>query len=127
MLRILFVASLLVAVMLGSAEAQKMTFGGLSGTLQTHRVEVPGKTSVQVHVTPETGHFIMTQFCTETVVRLQGSTLGDILMSDDIQTLTVECQTFTPGFVVPQNETLVCMSEVSHTEYCFITGIQTSR
>jgi len=114
------------------AEAQQIRNGGLTGQIQSFRRSVPGNNgSVDVLTTPvgnKAGFFILTQFCTNShQIKLQGNTLG-VISNIREQASPDFCNNYSPGFAVPQDETLTCKNEINSTSFfCILTGVQSKR
>jgi hypothetical protein len=106
-----------IALVAGSAQAQQIKNGELTGTVKSGHVLVSGNGQATVLQTPNKNQFIMTQFCKEDGdTNLQGSTLGVI-------TTTNGCTEFSPGVAIPPNEVLFCNNGDSQSRSCSVTGV----
>jgi len=107
------------------ASAQKVTNGGLSGTLVSANVHLASFGSDTMLTTPSAGsHFILTYFCATAEASLEGSTFGLIFSSINLSfSVADHCQTFTPGIALPADEDLICTSHRSSEINCTISGV----
>ena len=106
-----------IALAVGSAQAQQIKNGELTGTLMSGHTLVTGNGQANVLQTPSKGRFIMTQFCKEdSDTDLQGSTLGVI-------TTTKDCTEFSPGVPIPRDEVLFCRNGDSQSRSCSVMGL----
>jgi hypothetical protein len=94
--------------------------GAVTGRLVSYSIDTPSGGQANVWTTPSTGEFILTQHCGFSV-NLFGSTFGRI--SGNYFDAT-GCKTFSPGIVLPANETLTCVMDNNYSDgFCLITGI----
>lgn len=106
-----------VSLAAGTAWAQQIKNGNLSGTLMSGHALVTGNGQANVLQTPSKGNFIMTQFCKEdNDTELQGSSLGVI-------TTTNSCTTFSPGVPIPRDEVLFCRNPDTQSRSCSVMGV----
>ena len=77
-----------------------------------------------VYITPDTGEFLLTQFCVSPVnggIRLAASGFGPIAHTGGAM-----CYTFSPGVIVPKNSTMTCSTTGyadSGDYFCTISGL----
>ncbi len=112
----------LVALASATAIAQTVKNGELSGTIISKSVTIPAASSANVYTTPAAGFFVLTQICSSTNnIVLTGTTMGEIHRNQ------TDCQSFTPGIVMPAGETLSCYNQYGNPFSCVITGILTKK
>jgi len=107
-----------LALAAGSAQAQQIKNGELSGTLMSGHALVTANGQANVLQTPSKGQFIMTQFCREDGdTDLQGSSLGVITTPNN------NCTEFSPGVPVPRDEVLFCRNNDGQSRSCSVIGV----
>jgi hypothetical protein len=92
----------------------------LVGTLGSASSQIPNKeSSVVVTTTPNSGYFVLTQFCVNYGSTLSGSSVGFIAFIPQNVLVTTAvggfsnspfCVIFSPGFPLPHREKLICTS-----------------
>jgi hypothetical protein len=111
-------AALLTSLHAGSAAAQTVKNGTISGTLVSASASAPtGGTDAVLLTTPSTGAFILTQVCTmsspgannQDNVQVVGSTVGRLALETKDDFNFGSCTTFQPGLPLPAGEELRCV------------------
>ena len=93
----------------------------LRGTVVTASTDISGAVSQIVYRTPASGDFILTQACTGLV---PGGTLLQVGGVSLAQLGSGQCQTFTPGTVLPPDEVVTCTTFAPEaTTFCTISGL----
>jgi len=107
------------------ASAQKVTTGGLSGTIVSANVHLTQKGyAATMLTTPSAGsHFILTYFCAVDTASLIGRTFGRIARTPGSFTTQDPCRTFTPGIALPAGEELICTNQGNTANDCTISGV----
>ena len=77
----------------------------LRGTIVTASTDISGAVSQIVYRTPASGDFILTQACTGLA---PGGTLLQVGGVSLVQLGSGQCQTFTPGTVLPPDQVVTC-------------------
>lgn len=92
----------------------------LVGTVSSASAVVAANSTTPVFTTPASGYFILTQFCGGFGMSVSGNTFGNIAVGSS----DTECNTFNPGYVLPQGETIQCTNPLSGgPSWCNISGI----
>jgi len=121
-----------VALICGSAEAQVISKGGVSGTIQTYRalVGVAPAPPVVMFTTPtKKGVFIVTQACATNkggFIFDNGNPALQIISSATGTAFNTNsrCVTYSPGLALPAGAAVTCNNgDTGDTNACLVTGV----
>ncbi len=77
-----------------------------------------------MYTTPASGHFVITQFCADSVSPGMRIDVGGVRLS---QLPALSCKSFVPGIVLPQSTDVTCTNSSTDTGVCLLNGILTKK
>lgn len=91
------------------------------GTFVTASVDVAGTAAYLLYSTPADTDFVLTQVCVGTV---NGGVLLQVGGASLVQVGSGQCQSFSPGMVLPRDQAVTCTSfDAGASTFCSITGV----
>ena len=103
------------------ADARSGTFP-IEGKIVSASTSVTEASTATVFTTPDSGHFILTVFCSNSSSAF-GSTFGFIVgFAPSNLSAHAHCHAFNPGVALPRREAILCEGETG-ASYCNISGI----
>jgi hypothetical protein len=117
--------ALALGLFAGTAAAQKIDNGTLSGTVFSAAATVPNLSQAFVATTPDNRTFVLTQVCATNPQALRlnaGALIGDIPLEQGSN-----CTQYVPGIAIPPSTNINCFDQVGAGGglRCMLTGVLT--